>query len=486
MKYCISRILAVGLLLALPLALVSRADDVSALEDVRELKRASKAFSSIAKRAMPAMVFIHVEKTIEAGSSPHMPYHYNDPFDFFGDEFFNRFFQKPQARPQPRRFRMEGQGSGFLISDDGYILTNNHVVGDADKITVKTHDGKEYEATRVGTDPKSEVALIKIDGKNLPHLPTGDSSKLDIGEWVIAIGNPFGLSETLTVGVVSAMGRSIGLAEYEDFIQTDAAINPGNSGGPLLNIDGEVIGINTAIYSRGGSYMGIGFAIPINMAMNIKDQLVEHGRVVRGFLGIAMQPLTQELAQSFNVAAQSGILVAAVVEDSAAAKAGIEAGDIILKLNNDDVTEMNAFRHRVSSLAPGTDVVLTLLRDGTLTTVDVTIGALDDDQGTQAQSSDLMKDMGMSVETVTPDHARRFGYTVNEGVIVTGVEQDGQAARYGIRPGDLIVSVNRTKVNTPLAFREALGQSDANDAVLLYVKNEQASRFIVIPLKEED
>ena len=278
-----------------------------------------KGFSGVASKATPAVVFIQVEKQVPAGNM----YSFNNPFDLFGEDFAERFFGVPrQARPgQPDRrfpnrgrqpmYKQTGQGSGFIISKDGYILTNTHVVGDVDTITVRLADGREFKAKRVGADPRTEVALIKIESEgDLPVLEIGSPEKLQIGEWVIAIGNPFGLKETLTVGVVSAKGRSnIGITDYEDFIQTDAAINPGNSGGPLLNIDGEVVGINTAIYSRSGGYMGIGFAVPIDMAMNIKDQLVANGKVTRGYVGVYLNPGedTEEMAKSFGRSEAGGV-----------------------------------------------------------------------------------------------------------------------------------------------------------------------------------
>ena len=302
---------------------------------IENLRETGKAFRSVAKKVSPAVVFIKVEKEIE---QPGMG---NNPFEGspFGDEFFRRFFgQMPQQRSphqqQPQKRHSMGQGSGFIISADGYIMTNNHVVGDADKVSVQLLDGREYDAKIIGTDPPSDVALIKIDAdEKLPFLKLGNSDKLEVGDWVLAFGNPFGLSHTLTAGIVSAKGRSgIGLNDFENFIQTDAAINPGNSGGPLVNLDGEVIGMNSAIYTRSGGYMGIGFAIPINMAKDIYQQLVEHGSVTRGRLGVLIQDLNKELAESFDIDQREGILIAQVMEDSPAEKAGLKQGDIILQL----------------------------------------------------------------------------------------------------------------------------------------------------------
>ncbi|RLB71203.1 MAG: serine protease, partial [Deltaproteobacteria bacterium] len=307
------------------------------LENLRET---GKAFRSVAKQVGSAVVFIKVEKEVKQrgmgsdsfGGSP------------FNDELLRRFFgQPPQQKRSPHqtpKHNAAGQGSGFIVSSDGYIMTNNHVVADADKVTVQLLDGSEYEAKIIGTDPPTDVALIKIDvDEKLPALKLGDSDQLEVGDWVLAFGNPFGLSHTLTAGIVSAKGRSgMGLSDYENFIQTDAAINPGNSGGPLVNLDGEVVGMNTAIYSRSGGYMGIGFAIPINMAKNIRQQLIQDGGVTRGRLGVYIQDLNKDLAESFGINQHEGILVAQVLEDSPAEKAGVQQGDVILKLDGEKVT----------------------------------------------------------------------------------------------------------------------------------------------------
>ena len=318
----------------------------SAAESLRMM---GKTFASVAKRVSPAVVFVKVEKVVE--SQPNVqffaPFGGDNPF---GDDFLQRFFGTPSPQEQPRQFRqiprqhqrIVGQGSGFIISPDGYIMTNNHVVGDADKVTVKLEDGREFIAKTVGTDPHTDVALIKIDAKNLPVLALGNSDALEVGEWVLAIGNPFGLSHTLTAGIVSAKGRSsLGLADYENFIQTDAAINPGNSGGPLVDLNDKAVGMNTAIFSQSGGYMGIGFAIPINMAKAIKDQLIKTGSVTRGYLGIVIQDLTPELAKSFGLDDHNGILVAEVTENSPAEKAGLRQGDVIVEFNGKAVEEVH-------------------------------------------------------------------------------------------------------------------------------------------------
>lgn len=447
--------------------------------DIDVLRRTAKAFTQVAKTAVPAVVFIHVEKTIETSGGYRQQY--NDPFGFFGDEFLERFFGRRYA-PQ-RRYKQTGQGSGFIISRDGYILTNNHVVGDADRITVKLYDGREFDAENVGSDPKSEVAVIKIDAENLPVVELGDSAELEIGEWVIAVGNPFGLSETVTVGVVSAKGRSnIGIAEYEDFIQTDAAINPGNSGGPLLNIDGDVVGINTAIYSRSGGYMGIGFAIPINMAKAIKEQLIARGKVTRGYLGVLLnrEDMTEEMAESFGLDEARGVLVAEVVPGSPADEAGLEEGDIVLRLDGEDVVNNSTFRNRIAMVTPGTTVELLVFRDGERKTVGVTIGTLPGREGATEAAVELARDIGIQVRDLTPELAQRLGYDMTEGVVVESVEQGSAAQQAEIQPGNLILSVNRRPVSTAEAFFAELAKTEASGRVLLRVRNPHYSWFALL------
>ncbi len=478
-----------ALLLAVLLAPTGYRSAAGESEDDRAveiLERASQAFTRVAKTATPSVVFITAERTVEQRTHP--DFHFGDPFDFFGDDFFRRFFgephgrrESPRERQSPRQQRQIGQGSGFIINREGYILTNNHVVGGADKITVRLHDGREFEAEHVGADPQSEVAVIKISAEgDLPYAVLGDSDLLQIGEWVIAIGNPFGLSETLTVGVVSAKGRSgIGLADYEDFIQTDAAINPGNSGGPLLNIKGEVIGINTAIFTRSGGYMGIGFAVPINMARAIKKQLVETGEVVRGHLGIVIQEITSDLAASFGLDEPRGILVGDIMPDSPAEKGGLKQGDILLEHNGERIENVSAFRNRISLTAPGTIVRLTVFRDGEKTELEIEMGSLDDARlATRETVEEWKEQLGMTVKEITEEATQRFGHKPGSGVLVDEVVPHSPAARAGIRPGNLIISVNRRQVVSPDEFYKQLSQ--AKDTVLLQVSDGRFSRFVVI------
>ncbi len=453
-------------------------------EGLKSLRETGKAFRSVAKQVSPSVVFIQVEKEIEQQSMGQNPFG-NSPF---GDEFFRRFFGQPPQQLNPHRApkrRSMGQGSGFIISSDGYIMTNNHVVADADKVTVQLLDGREYEAKIIGTDPPTDVALIKIDAdEKLPALKLGDSDLLEVGDWVLAFGNPFGLSHTLTAGIVSAKGRSgIGLNDFENFIQTDAAINPGNSGGPLVNLDGEVIGMNSAIFTRSGGYMGIGFAIPINMAKNIRQQLVKHGGVTRGRLGVYIQDLNKNLAESFDIDQREGILIAQVMEDSPAEKAGLEQGDVILKLNGKKVVKVADFRNQIAMTRPGSTVKLLVLRDGKRKTIKATIGTMETDEKGHPVSSNKLPELGMSLQKLTPDLAEQFGYEDAHGVLVTDVESGSIAARAGIRQGNLIEEVNRTEVNSPDQIKKLLAESQRK-IVLLLVRQGDASRYLALRLEK--
>ena len=450
------------------------------------LRQSSKAFTEVAEKAVPAVVSVQVETVIEVSSDYTSPFGYHSPFD---DEFFERFFGRKFRRSEPQEHRRVGQGSGFIISTDGYILTNNHVVENADKIKVILNDGREFnDAEVIGTDPESDVAVIKVDGDDLPTIELGDSDNLRIGEWVIAVGNPFGLSETVTVGVVSAKGRHVGITEggYEDFIQTDAAINPGNSGGPLLNLDGKVVGINSAIVSNGDrvGYMGIGFAIPINMARQIKDQLVDTGKVTRGYIGIGMNPkgITPELAKSFGLEKNTGVLIAEVLEDTPAEKAGLKSGDIILKMNSKDVKDNVSFRNSVSLIKPGTKIKLTILRGDKEKKITVKIGSKADSLLAKG-SSEIGQKFGLQVQDLTRELARRFGYKTGTGVIVTEVVRSSSADRAGIESGMLILSVNQQEVNSVKEFNDALAESARTKKALLLVKYDRFAQYVVLSLE---
>jgi serine protease Do len=480
-KKTISRsAIAIILFVTFSVANVTFAQDGS-----KSAKELSSAFATAAKQAMPAVVSIKVEKTIETGRLSQGDMQFNDPF---GNDFFRQFFggQLPQQYQAPRKYKEQGQGSGFIISKDGYILTNNHVVGDADKITVELQDGRKFTNAKViGTDPGTEVALIKIDGDNFPVLPMGDSTKNDIGDWVIAIGNPFGLSETVTVGVISAVGRNkVGIASYENFIQTDAAINPGNSGGPLINLDGQVIGINTAIYSESGGYMGIGFAIPIDMAKNIEQQLKEKGKVIRGYLGILCQDITPDMAELLGLKKSEGIIISNVEKDSPADKAGLKGHDIILELNGKKIESYDTFRNDIADIQPDSKIKLTVSRDGEKQNITVTLGERPADGTAKVLPKEQPKSkeaLGIEVQDVTNDIARQLGYKVGEGVVVTSVDPGSPAGEAGIESGDLILSVDRKNVNSADEFEKAISKIKGNK-VLLLVKSGDVSQFIVIQL----
>lgn len=452
----------------------ARADD-----GVESLRQAGKAFSSVAKKVSPAVVFISVEKVEEVGRNRQ-----GFPFD---DDFFRRFFDQPfpEGDPgnQPRRRRVQGQGSGFIVSSDGYILTNNHVVGDADEVIVHLQDGRELKARQVGSDARSDVAVIKVDAdEDLPVLELGDSEQLEVGEWVLAIGSPFGLSHSLTAGIVSAKGRSsVGITDYENFIQTDAAINPGNSGGPLVDLNGKAVGMNTAIFSRSGGYMGIGFAIPINMVRNIMDQLIDSGQVTRGYLGVLIQDLTQELAESFGLNTHRGVLIASVNEDSPAAQGGLKQGDVVIRFDGHEVTSVGPFRNRVSMVTPGSVVTMTVMRDGKEVDLEIEIGTLPDEVGVAAAPEQESLDaLGFAVQTLTPELAERFELEDTTGVVVSSVDNGSPAFQAGLRPGMVIAEVNRTSVSNVKTFNEAISKSGDGGPVLLLVKDQRGSRYIAL------
>ncbi|MCI5128686.1 MAG: DegQ family serine endoprotease [Candidatus Electrothrix sp. AUS3] len=454
--------------------------------DIAMLDRSAKAFTSVVRKAGPAVVYISVEKTGKTFNG-------RGQLDMFNDPFFEHFFGKKfdRFRQEPSPFKQHGAGSGFIISKSGLILTNNHVVDDASTIRVRLADKREFTASVVGTDPQSDVALIKIKGRNLPVLSLGDSNKLEVGEWVIAIGSPFELSQSVTVGVVSAKGRSrIGINDYENFIQTDAAINPGNSGGPLLNIHGKVIGINTAIFSRNGGSMGIGFAIPINMAKSVERQLRSNGKVTRGWLGLAIQDMNKDLAQSFGVDKAEGILVAEVTQGSPAAKAGIRTGDILLALNRQRVIDVTDLRNRIAMTTPGSTITLHIVREGRTKDIRVTIAEqpVRFKQATRMrsrkQNSSFLENMGLTLQELTPELARKFGYRKGQGVLITQVVPNSPADRVGIQAGQLIEEVNRVKVNSVSDLKKAVKKGRNPNHILLRIRAGEYSKYVVLGIRK--
>ncbi|MDH3349820.1 MAG: DegQ family serine endoprotease [Desulfobulbaceae bacterium] len=446
------------------------------------LDRSAKAFSSVVKKAGPAVVHVQVEKVTKGGGVQGQ-----NPLEFFNDPFFDRFFGPHSRRPgkQQREQKQYGAGSGFIISSDGYILTNNHVVSDADEIVVKLSDKRQLTAKVIGTDPQSDVALIKVEANDLPVVKLGNSDMLEVGEWVIAIGNPFELNQTVTVGVVSAKGRSrIGINDYENFIQTDAAINPGNSGGPLLNIHGEVIGMNTAIFSRSGGYMGIGFAIPINMARNVEKQLKKHGKVTRGWLGVVIQDINEDLAKSFDLKQSSGVLIGEVAEESPAKEAGFQQGDVIITMDGKEINDVPDLRNRVAMATPETKVLFGIIRKGKSIDLTVTIGEQPSDLTAKVKGkSTILGNAGLSLQELTPELARQFGYEPDQGVLISDVEPDSSAAKSGLKSGTLLEEVNKHRVRSLEEVKNVLAVSTNPDQILLRVRINQYSHYVVLSLK---
>ena len=458
---------------------------------IASLRNTSKAFASVAKKVSPAVVFIQVESSQSSSTNPQhsTPLGQERPLN---DEMFKHFFgdqyQRTPQRPNQPQQKMMGQGSGFvfkvgnpLLSNKTYIMTNHHVVDNADKITVKFQNGAEYLAKITGTDPKSDVAILEIETSDHPVLKMGNSSNLEVGEWVVAIGNPFGLSHTLTVGVVSAKGRSsVGINDYENFIQTDAAINPGNSGGPLVNLNSQVIGMNTAIFSRSGGSMGISFAIPINLAKNIGHQLINTGKVIRGQLGVVIQDLTHELAESFGVKDGQGILVSQVSENSPAQRAGIQQGDIIISYQDQKVNDVGQFRNNVSLTAPDSQANIVLLRNGQHQSITVIIGKQGGNLQTAHSAPQSTNNIGLTVQPINTEWAKRYHLKTTIGVVVTHVKPHSIAAISGIKIGTVILQANKKPVQTANDFTHAIQESYSSKKLILLIENNRFQHFIAL------
>lgn len=423
-------------------------------------------FALLAKKLKPAVVNISTSKTI----APQKRHPGTDPFQ----EYFEKFFEAPRQHPQKQR----NLGSGFIISEDGFIITNNHVVSGADEIKVKLSDGREFKGEVKGRDEKLDIALVRVDAKgNLPVAPLGDSDKTEVGEWVMAIGNPFGLAQTVTAGIVSAQGRVIGSGPYDDYIQTDASINPGNSGGPLFNTRGEVIGINTAILAGG---QGIGFAIPINMAKAILPQLKETGKVVRGWLGVSVQPVTQELAKSFGLEGERGALVAEVLPNSPAEKSGLKEGDIILEFDGHPIKEMVELPRIVAVTPVGKKVSVLVQRDNRQQTVPVVVEKLKDGESGAEDSAIDGDRLGLKVVELTPEKAQQMRLQVDKGVVVTEVQNDGLADRAGIQEGDLIREINGVRITTLADYHKAVAAIKKGSYLKVRLQRGRASLYVAI------
>jgi len=436
-------------------------------------------FTSLAKNVRDGVVNIRVVKTARGGDqtshfSRGNPFGGRNPFeDFFGP------FRGNGNRPIPRQ---RGLGSGFIIDKNGYIVTNNHVVESADEITVTLSDKKEFKAKLIGRDSKTDLALLKIDSPStLLPLKLGDSDALSVGEWVVAIGSPFGLEQTVTAGIVSAKGRVIGSGPYDDFIQTDTSINPGNSGGPLINMKGEVVGINTAIIAQG---QGIGFAIPVNMARGIVNQLKDKGEVTRAWLGIAIQDLTEELKKYYGLKDEKGVLVTEVFKDSPAEKGGVKAEDIITSVRDRKVESSHELVKVVANLPVGEKVSIGLIRKGAEKTVSVKMVKRDDSDGRTKPAVEKYEELGLKVSELSPEVARRFGYNRNEkGIVILEVEKGSGAESAGIRAGDMIKGVNNTVITTMEEYRRQVDAVEKGSALALLIKRPKVG-FIVVQLQK--
>lgn len=435
-------------------------------------KAFSKPFIDLAKKCTPAVVFIRAEGGSDRGYNPN---------DMFNDEFFRHFFGGPRRHPGPQ----VSQGSGFLVSGEGHIMTNLHVVRGAKKLTVHMQDGsnRQIPATYVGGDPRTDIAVIKLDdtyGNHFPYLELGDSDGLEVGEWVVAIGNPFSLEASVSAGIISAKGRQgLQITDYEDFIQTDAAINPGNSGGPLIDLDMKVIGMNTAIVSQSGGYMGIGFAIPSNILINIKDQLVNTGVVTRGFLGVSLQPIDPDLAEAFGSNSTQGALIVDVVKGSPAEQAGINQGDIVIKMNGYPIKSPGQLRNDVVLLSPGTKVDLTINRNGKIMNVSVVLGEFG--ANTLVSSTTASRHLGLSVDNLTNENIQQFRFSQDDkGVVIVSVEPGSPADSSGIKPGFLVMAVNHKKVTNVTDFNDALKGVKSGQRVLLLVRQGDMMKFYTL------
>ncbi|ELQ3334693.1 serine protease MucD [Pseudomonas aeruginosa] len=471
LKRCMAAMVA---LLALSLAMTARAE----LPD----------FTPLVEQASPAVVNISTRQKLPdramARGQLSIPDLEGLPPMF--RDFLERSILQVPRNPRGQQREAQSLGSGFIISNDGYILTNNHVVADADEILVRLSDRSEHKAKLIGADPRSDVAVLKIEAKNLPTLKLGDSNKLKVGEWVLAIGSPFGFDHSVTAGIVSAKGRSLPNESYVPFIQTDVAINPGNSGGPLLNLQGEVVGINSQIFTRSGGFMGLSFAIPIDVALNVADQLKKAGKVSRGWLGVVIQEVNKDLAESFGLDKPSGALVAQLVEDGPAAKGGLQVGDVILSLNGQSINESADLPHLVGNMKPGDKINLDVIRNGQRKSLSMAVGSLPDDDeeiasmgapGAERSSNRL----GVTVADLTAE--QRKSLDIQGGVVIKEV-QDGPAAVIGLRPGDVITHLDNKAVTSTKVFADVAKALPKNRSVSMRVLRQGRASFITFKLAE--
>jgi len=446
-----------------------------------------KAFAAVAAHVKPAVVSVYSEKTVQLQSPE---------FQFpFGEDFFNQFFGEqfrlPKTPGHPKTFRMpqHGMGTGMLLDKQGHILTNYHVVEDVDEIKVQLSDKRTFEAKVIGADRKTDVAILEMKGTipgDLPTVQLGDSDAMEDGNLVMAIGAPFGLTQTVTTGIISATGRSdVGISDYEDFLQTDAPINPGNSGGPLINMHGEVIGMNSAIETNVGQFSGVGFAIPVNMIKNMLPTLIKGGQISRGMLGVSIQDVSKELAEEFHLSDNKGAIVSQVMKDSPAEKAGLKVGDVIVRFNGRGVSDSSQLRNLVAATTPGSDARIVVMRNGKEQTFTVTIGKMSAEVVASAKPArkgeNQFSKLGLNVQTLTPDLARQLGVKEDRGVLITGVEEGGLASASGLKPGDLIMEADHKPVANFEELQSILKKH--KDQILLLIKRKSGSIFLVLRLK---
>jgi len=439
-------------------------------ESVDILTKVGQATAEIVDAVRPAIVNISTTRTVKLQGGGDQ---------FFDDPFFRRFFG--DRFQSPKEHKSLGLGSGVIVDPDGYILTANHVIQGADEIKVTLSDKREFKGRIVGSDIMTDIGVVKIDAKDLPNVKMGDSAKLRVGETVLAIGSPYGLSQTVTMGIVSAVGRAnVGIADYEDFIQTDAAINPGNSGGALVNVRGELVGINTAIFSTSGGYQGIGFAVPTSMAKAAMDSLINKGKVVRGWLGVSIQNLTPELAKQFELTDEKGVLVGDIVEDSPADKGGLQRGDVIVEVRGKKIDDPNQIRNMVAGIEPGQEIEMKIIRENKPITINLTVSELPTDvqKPAKGEYGNLLN--GVSVQELTPEFIERFNIPKKlKGVIVAEVDEDSPA--FGIIiPGDIIQEINKQKIAGLKDYENVAEKIKQGEDVMLFIRRGQASKYITL------
>jgi serine protease Do len=442
-------------------------------------------FTVLVEEAAPGVVNISTTRTVQSRDNPFHGFGGQELPEIFRHFFGDRFPSPPGGQAPGRPQERQSLGSGFIISEEGYILTNAHVVDGADEILVRLNDRRELTAELVGSDERTDVALLKVDASDLPTLKLGDSDVLRVGEWVAAIGSPFGFDYSVTAGIVSAIDRTLPRDAYVPFIQTDVAINPGNSGGPLFNLDGEVVGINSQIFTRSGGFMGLSFAIPINVAMDVADQLRDEGQVRRGWLGVMIQPVSRDLAESFGMESPSGALIADLDPEGPAARDGLQAGDVILEVDGSRVHDSSTLPRLIGRVAPGSEVELALMRDGERRQLQVTVGDWPDAERATASRPQESRQARLGVSVGELERAEREAIGIEGGVRVRELDPDGAAAAAGIRPGDILVSIDHRAVSSPDQLMELVSELPVDRAVPVRLYRDGRSLFVALRLRAE-